>query len=57
MDQETRNAMRRQTVRLRVMTEPGGYHNSMERLGVTARKTAKALIALRPYLVEENACS
>lgn len=57
MDQKTKDVMQRQTVRLRLMTEPGGWCNSMERLGAAARKATKALKELQPYLVEEHASS
>ena len=55
MNQKTRDVIRRQTVRLRLMTEPGGWCNSMERLGASAREATKALKKLQPYLVDAHA--
>jgi hypothetical protein len=47
--------MKRQTVRLRLMTEPGGWCNSMERLGPSIRQAARATKALLIQLDREDA--
>jgi hypothetical protein len=50
MDQEVRDVIRRQTTRLRVMTEPGGWSNSIERLTTSIRKTTRLLKMFRAQM-------